>query len=68
MGTEVNRKNIQALMVHVEALVEKIASLEKGLVVNSNAILTVNNRTDALNSLIHAALVRTKGAGSTEPE
>ena len=68
LQVEVNRKNVQALMVHVEAIVEKIATLERGLQVNSNAVGTTDRRVDAMNTLIHAALVKTKGAGSTEPD
>lgn len=65
---DANTKNIQTLMVQVTDQEAKIFSLEKRLSVASNAVATVNNRVDALNALIHAALVRTKGAGSTEPE
>ena len=66
MSVEVNTKNIQALMAHVEALVEKIAKHEQGLLINSNAILTVDNKMGKLEQLIHLALVKTKGTGSTE--
>lgn len=68
MGVEVNRKNIQALMAHVESLVEKNAKLERGLLVNSQALMTVNNKMGNLEQLIYKALVQTKGSGSTEPD
>jgi len=68
MSVEVNRKNIQALMAHVDALVEKIAKLEQGLLVNSRAVLTVDNKITATQNMVQVALVQTKGTGSTEAD
>lgn len=68
MGVEANTKNIAALMAHVEDMAAEIDALKGDLHKLSLAVMTIDGKTAALHNLVHAALVQTKGHGSTEPD
>ena len=68
MSVEVNTKNIQALMEHVEALVADIAVMKNHAKLTSNSVGTLDNKVNNLHTLIYTSLVQVKGNGPTEPD
>lgn len=66
MSDKVNTQNISALNDALTALTQKVFELERKMLVNSNAVGTVNGQIENLNSLIHRSLIKKYGAGSTE--
>ena len=68
MNDYIMKKNIQTLFDRVEALVTELEELKGGLVTNSRALVTVDNKVTAIHSMVQVALVATKGTGSTEAD
>ena len=68
MSDYIDKKNIQTLLARLEALVNEVDELKGGLVTNSNALISVGDKLTAVHNMVHLALVKTKGHGSTEPD